>query len=104
MTRSAAVLFLGLVLSTSIVRAGPCGQGEMAVTGLASSWNLLARLDQGERSGLAGGKISDSEEAAGHDAPASAQVETYMRFHAEITGGGARALLMPWPELRSLIQ
>jgi hypothetical protein len=76
----------------------------MQASALAGSWNLLARLDQGERSGLADGKISDSAEAARHDAPASAEVETYMRFHAEIAGGGARALLMPWPELRSLIQ
>lgn len=104
MSRSASVLLLGLVLGSPAVMAGPCGQGDTQANAPERSWNLLARLEPDVRSGLAAGGIPDSGRATGDVATASAEVETYLRFHAEIAGGGARARLMPWPELRSWIQ
>jgi hypothetical protein len=98
MTRSVTG-FLMLALATPLVWAGPCVQGDAQVKAAAGSWNLLARFDQGDASGLADGRVP-----APASAPVAVEVDAYMRFHAEIASSGARSLLMPWPELRSLIQ
>lgn len=105
MTRSVAGLF-AFALATSVVWAGPCIQGDAQENAAAVSPNVLARLDQGGASGLADRAVPAPASAAYRDllAPGAGEVETYMRFHAEIAGGDARSLLMPWPELRSLIQ